>query len=136
VKLVLDSNVILAAFATRGLCEAVMSLCLEFHTLILSDYIAQEVHRRLQSKFKYPLKDSDEIIVFLRQHAELVNPAALPSDICRDPRDVPIIGTAVAGRADVIVTGDDDLLVLKNYADILIINPRTCYEKLRVMGLR
>jgi putative PIN family toxin of toxin-antitoxin system len=45
-------------------------------------------------------------------------------NICRDPNDDMIIACAIAATADYIVTGDEDMLILKNYKDIVIINPR------------
>ena len=45
------------------------------------------------------------------------------AQICRDPDDDAILGTAVAGNADCIVTGDSDLLVLERFQDVDIISP-------------
>jgi uncharacterized protein len=45
-------------------------------------------------------------------------------DICRDPDDNMIIACAVDAHADYIVTGYEDLLILKRYMNIVIINPR------------
>lgn len=45
-------------------------------------------------------------------------------NICKDPNDDMIIACAIDAAADYIVTGDEDLLILKNYKDIVIINPR------------
>jgi len=45
-------------------------------------------------------------------------------NICRDPNDDMIIACAIDAAADYIVTGDEDLLTLKRYKDIVIINPR------------
>jgi len=131
VKVVLDANVILAAFATRGLCEAVMAVCLDQHEIVLSPAILAEVDRNLSRKFKLPAARSQEIGAFLREHAELVTPVELPSDVCRDPDDRAVLGTAVAGNAQCLITGDADLLILKQFQDIPILSPRAFYDKLR-----
>jgi predicted nucleic acid-binding protein len=55
----------------------------------------------------------------------------VPIGACRDPADAPVLGTAVSGRADLLVTGDADLLVLKRYRGIAIVSPRQCYERMR-----
>ena len=130
-RMVLDSNVLLAGFGTRGLCEALIAICLESHHLILSQFILIETRRYLTAKFKVPAAHTDEIIAFLEEHAEMVIPSEIKSGACRDPDDLPVLGTAVAGRAGVLVIGDKDMLVLKEYAGIPIINPRECYDKLR-----
>jgi len=53
----------------------------------------------------------------------IVTPEPLPAPVCRDQDDDAIIGTALAGACECIVTGDKDLLVLKHYSGIDIISP-------------
>jgi uncharacterized protein len=131
VRLVLDANVLLAGFGTRGLCEALVTVCLRSHELILSQHLLGETRRHLIDKFKMPAVRADEIVAFLREHADIVKPALVTSAACRDKDDLAVLGTAVAGRADLLVTGDQDLLVLKEHAGIPIVTPRACYERLR-----
>ena len=130
-KVVLDTNVILAALATRGLCDAVVAVCLEGHEIILSDAILSEVGRHLAGKFKVPPARVREIVGFLREQATCVGPAQVPTDACRDPHDRAILGTAVAAGADCLVTGDEDLLTLGRFQGIPILSPRAFYDRLR-----
>jgi len=53
-KVVLDTNVIVAAFATRGLCAAVFQLCLTKYRIVLSEYILSEVAEGLANKIRLP----------------------------------------------------------------------------------
>ena len=124
-KIVLDANVIIAAFAARGLCESIMEVCLSEYETVLSDGLLDEILRNLRLKIKLPAKIVDNIGEFLREHANISIPATLPSDVCRDPDDIKILGLAVASNADYIVTGDKDLLVLKSFQGIPILNPRS-----------
>ena len=130
-KVVLDTNVLLAAFATRGLCEAVFEVCMASHAIILSEHILTELRRHLTSKFKQPAAQADRIIAFLRQHATLVHPAKVAQNVCRDRSDLPVLGTALAARADCLITGDNDLLVLKTFENISILSPRAFHDQLR-----
>jgi hypothetical protein len=50
-------------------------------------------------------------------------PLDLPTSICRDPTDIPVLGTALAGGASVLVTVDKDLLALGEFQGIAIIKP-------------
>jgi putative PIN family toxin of toxin-antitoxin system len=127
---VLDTNVLLAAFATRGLCEAIFAVCIDAHELVLSEAILSETARHLSGKFKLGRDPADEILSFLREHAQIVAPADVPADACRDPDDRAILGTAVAAGAGALVTGDDDLLSLGQYAGIPILSPRAFYDRL------
>jgi putative PIN family toxin of toxin-antitoxin system len=131
VRIVLDANVLLAGFGTRGLCEALLAVCLKSHQLVDSQHLLTETRRCLTTQFKVPALQADEIIAFLRDQAEMVKPAVIARSACRDPDDLPVLGTAVAGHAALLVTGDKDLLVLKDHAGIPIVTPRECYDRLR-----
>lgn len=124
-KIVLDANVIIAAFAARGLCESIMEVCLSEHKVVLCDDLLDEVLRNLRLKIKLTTLIVDDIGEFLREHGAMFNPVPLRSDVCRDPDDVKILGLAVASGADYIVTGDKDLLDLKEFQGIPILTPRS-----------
>ena len=124
-KVVLDANVIVAAFAARGLCESLMEVCLSEHEIVLCDELVDEVLRNLRLKIKLPPRIVDDIGELLHEHADMFDPVPLASDVCRDPDDIKILGLAVASTADYIVTGDKDLLVLENFQGIPILNPRS-----------
>ena len=130
-KVVLDTNVILAAFATRGLCESILDLCLDQHQIILSEPILAEATEHLVEKFKVPVTQIQGIVALLREHSVLVEPTEVPSNACRDQNDLPILGTLLAGGADCLVTGDKDLLVIKQFRKIPIMSPRQFYDSLR-----
>ena len=130
-KVVLDTNVLVAAFATRGLCEAVFEVCLASHEAVLSEHILKELRRHLRGKFKVPASHADQITAFLREHATLVKPAKVPANACRDRSDLAVLGTAVAAGADCLVTGDRDLLDLKEFRGIAILSPRAFHDRLR-----
>jgi uncharacterized protein len=131
VKVVLDTNVILSAFGTRGLCEAVMAVCLDQHEMVLSEAILREVAQHLAGKFKVPAARAREIDALLREYATLVVPVEVPPNACRDADDRAVLGTAVAGDADCLVTGDADLLTLHQFQGIPIHSPRDFYNSLR-----
>jgi putative PIN family toxin of toxin-antitoxin system len=124
-RIVLDANVIIAAFAARGLCESIMEVCLSEHEILLSDDLLDEIIRNLRHKIKIPESVVKNIGTFLREHSNLTIPVPLPSDVCRDPDDIKILGLALASNADYIITGDKDLLVLKKFRGIPILNPRS-----------
>jgi hypothetical protein len=57
-----------------------------------------------------------------------------PLSICRDPKDDKFLELAVAGKADVIVSGDDDLLVLDPFREIRIVPARAFLQMLDETG--
>jgi uncharacterized protein len=123
-KVILDANVVIAAFAARGLCESVLELCLHGHEIVLSEGVLDEILLNLRQKIRLPASVVSEIGEFLREHSSMFEPASFPLDLCRDPDDVKILGLAVSANADFIVTGDKDLLVLNEFRGIPIITPR------------
>jgi putative PIN family toxin of toxin-antitoxin system len=130
-KVVLDSNVLLAALGARGLCEAVLAVCLESHEIVLSEHILGEVHRHLTTKFKVPARQARESIAFLREHCLLVKPGKVPARACRDADDLPVLGTILAAGADCLISGDQDLLTLREYRGVPIFAPRAFHDRLK-----
>jgi len=128
-RVVLDTNVLLAAFATHGLCEAVLEQALVAHQLVLSEHILVEVGRHLAGKFRMPAARAKEIVGFLREQAEMVEPAGVRPNTVKDATDLPVLGTAEAGGCDLLVTGDAELLRLGVFAGIPIVSPRECFER-------
>ena len=124
-RIVLDANVIVAAFAARGLCESVMEVCLSEHEIVLSEELLDEILKSLLRKIKLPSGVVDVIGELLREHSNMVNPITIAPGVCRDPDDLKVLSLAVASKADYIVTGDKDLLVLKKFEGIPILNPRS-----------
>jgi uncharacterized protein len=127
VRLVLDTNVLIAAIAANGLCRDLVRMRLRPHTVITSEPLLTELRRTLRAKFRIA-PDELRLLSLLRERSEVVQPASLDKRICRDPDDDIVLATALAGRADLIVTGDDDLLVLKSFGGIHILSPRQVLE--------
>jgi putative PIN family toxin of toxin-antitoxin system len=125
---VFDANVVIAAFGFDGVCRSVLESCVDSHRVVLSDHILAEVHSHLRKKMGHPLSMADERVTFLREIATLVEPAPVRQDACRDPEDLPVLGTLVAAHADCLVTGDSDLLVLGRFGDQPILSPREFSE--------
>ena len=130
-RIVLDTNVIVAGFAARGLCAEVFEVSLSGHTLIISEHILSEVKKALLNKIKLPRQIVHEVVNYLRDSGEIVEPAPVESSMCRDKADLPILGTAVSGKAVFIITGDADLLTLKNCQGIEIMTPREFWSRLK-----
>ncbi len=123
-RIVIDSNVLLASFAFGGVCRAVLDVCLDSHTLFLSEHIVSEVRQHLIEKFQHPAALADERVELLRQLATIVEPLAMAAPAaCRDPDDVPVLGTALAAKAHVLVTGDKDVLAFHDLLGFQVLTP-------------
>ncbi len=123
-KVVLDSSVLIAASISRaGVCAELLADVLTHHELLISEFIAEELGRKLRDKFNFPENEIRQLRRFLGRAATAVVPADLPAQTCRDPGDIPVLGTAVAGSASILVTVDKDLLALGEFRGIAIIKP-------------
>ncbi len=129
-RVVLDSNVLVAGFAFGGICRAIVDVCIDSHELIISEHILSEVHKTLVDKLGHSVVMADERINLLKQVAIVVSPSAISFDACRDPNDLPVLGTMLAGNADCLVTGDHDLLCLKQFGGRSVLSPREFWESL------
>ena len=128
-KIVLDSNVLISAFATRGLCAALFRELVASHDLLISNYILEEVHEKLLRKFRISKPVANSIRDLLMQY--VVAPEELPeiSATIRDPDDVPIVAFAAAVRADALITGDRDLLDVASELPVEVLSPRAFYDR-------
>lgn len=123
-KVALDSSVLIAASISRaGVCAELLEDVLTHHELVISHFIVDELGRKLRDKFHFPQNEIRQLQRFLGKVATSVAPLDLPTDICRDPTDIPVLGTALAGSASVLVTVDKDLLALGEFQGIVIIKP-------------
>lgn len=122
-RIVFDTNVVVAGIVADGLCREIIEIHLPEHDAILSPVLWQELLDKLQSKFQLT-PDELPILQLYQRHAQWCEPVALDQPACRDPDDDWVLATAIAGQADIIVTGDDDLLCLDSFQGIAILSPR------------
>lgn len=130
-KVCLDTNVLVAAFATRGLCADVFRTVVAEHELVIGDVIVTELRRALKVKLRLPADRLAAVEAVLAAFPLVPKPDRPSSIEIRDPADRWILATALAGGADVLVTGDQDLLAVRSEAPIPIVDPRAFWELLR-----
>lgn len=127
----MDTNVLASAAATRGLCADVLREVLACHELLISRQVLSELHRVLKSKFGEPPELIDDFLWLLQQDTLQVDPVVLPQVELRDQDDLGILGAAVQGEAEVLVTGDKELLALGRVESLAILSPRQFWERLK-----
>lgn len=126
-KAVFDTNVLLAAFLTEGICTKLLTRARkkQFQFFISPD-ILREFDRVLSKKFLSSAQQIREAHQVILEAANLVESShALARGVCRDPDDDRILACAVAAKADYLVSGDSDLLDLQEFLGIKIVSPKT-----------
>jgi uncharacterized protein len=130
-RAVLDSSVLVSAFLT--LHGSVVRLLREparsQYQLCLSEYILETAETLLSKprlgNYAYADTDVRDFIHWLLTHAEMTKSLPTLRAVPDDPKDDPIIATAVAAKADYLVTGDRaHLLPLGQYEGIRIVSPQ------------
>jgi putative PIN family toxin of toxin-antitoxin system len=124
IRAVLDTNVFVSALNFGGTPNAVLKLLeADSFTLCISQSIIDETRRILLLRFEWSEEDLAHALDPLLTLAEIVEPTTQVS-MSRDRNDDHILACALDASADVIVTGDDDLLSLGRYENIRIVTPR------------
>ena len=130
-KAVFDTNILIAAFLTEGICAKLLIRARRRDfDMIICDGILQEFKRVLKKKFAAsPHEMSEALTILSAATQDILGQTNSIVPICRDSDDNLILACAKDAVADYLVTGDEDLLVLKNYEGISTLKPRE-FEKL------
>jgi putative PIN family toxin of toxin-antitoxin system len=134
VRVFLDTNVLVSAFASRGLCAEVLELVLLDHDLIIGRNVVREFEKALRKKVRLPVVRSNEIIDFVSGEATQIVDKAEPASANVDAADALVLGEALASHAELFVTGDAALLRLATIGALKIVSPRRFWEILRAGG--
>jgi putative PIN family toxin of toxin-antitoxin system len=127
----LDTNVLVSAFATRGLCADLFRRVLAEHQLITGEVVIAELRRVLRDRIKVPAPTVAAIEQLLRDQVVVPKPAEPHPLPIRDTDDRWVLASAVAAKADVLVTGDSDLLEVASQAPLPIVPPRAFWKMVR-----
>jgi uncharacterized protein len=134
VRAVIDTNVLLSGLLWRGTPHTLMELVrVGTLTFVSSPALLAELARVIaRPKFQAVLARSkisaEQTLADLRNLAEIVDAPPLATPVSRDPDDDAVLALAVASQADLIISGDVDLLVLGVYAGIRIVDPTQAVE--------
>lgn len=130
-RVFLDTNVLISALTTRGLCWELLSRVSVEHTLVVAEPVLEELERVLTVKFRITPERVHKASRGFRELAdEVIAVMTSPIIASPDPNDAPILACALGGKADVFVTGDKALLDLGEVMGTPILSPRRFWQKL------
>lgn len=127
-KLLLDTNVLVAALVARGTCSDLLEHCVRQHVVISSLPLLNELRDVLERKFNQRAIDVRGALQLFAEHFTLVTPNALDSPACRDRDDDVVLATACAGECAAIITGDQDLLILDPFRGVRVLAPAAFWK--------
>ena len=124
-RVLLDTNVLASAFGSRGLCADVLRVILSEHELVTGEVVIEELGRALIKKFGMPADIVRGYERFLRGYHVEPKPRQLPNLDLSERADRMVVGSALNAKAEFLVTGDHEMLALKEMPQGLrIISPR------------
>lgn len=126
IRVVLDTNILISGLFWKGPSRKVVDLAIANKIKsITSPEILEEVEAVLYEDFpQVPYDKIEEIVKDILSYSQLIIPQAITVKKLRDLKDAKIIACGLSAKADYIVTGDRDLLVLKKYKGIKISTPK------------
>ncbi|WP_420385540.1 putative toxin-antitoxin system toxin component, PIN family [Roseivirga sp.] len=131
-RAILDTNLWISFLISKNtLIETLLStkkLQLVFSNELLDEFI--EVAKRPKLKAYFTSNSVENLLRLFSEYAELIEVTSV-INICRDYKDNFLLALAIDSQADFLVTGDNDLLVLKNIRDTEIISFAELIEKLK-----
>jgi len=136
VRVVLDSNVVLAGFLWPGICTQFFELAnaghLEpFTSRDLLDEISDVLHRPKHAQHVARTGfTARQLVSQYQRFAKRIPVQKFTQQICRDADDDAALACALAAKAELIITGDKDLLVLHPWRDVQILNPADALQRL------
>ena len=133
-RVCLDTNVLVSAVATRGICADILQVVLAEHLLVLGETVLAQFRRVLREKMHVPEAAISEAEALLRREAVVITQSAEIAVELRDPDDVLVLAEAGASLADVLVTGDRDFLDVADRLPVEALSPRQFWERLQEGG--
>ena len=119
-RVVIDTNVVLSGLIKPGSIPGQVLRAWRDGSfrLVLSEFLLEEIavtlaRPKIQALVPWPAAQIDRFVLELRAFCDVVEPAELNFKYPRDPDDIPVLATLIASGADLLVTGDRDLLVLR-----------------------
>lgn len=130
VRAVVDTNILIRALIKpRGTGGPILTqLAVNAYTVVYSQPLLDELVEkltlpRIRDKYALDKQAIETTLALLALRGELVHPTRVVK-VCRDPDDNAMIEAVLAGGAEYVVTGDEDLLVLKKFETVRIVTAR------------
>ena len=126
-----DTNVLVSAFTARGLCADLLRYLLAEHEVLTGEVNLAELRRVLMERFDATEEQLASVESLLRDQTIIPKPRTASPIRIRDRDDEWVLASAISGAAQMLVTGDKDLLVVATESPVPLLSPRDAWEQLR-----
>ena len=128
-RAVVDTNVLISGLLWRGSPHALLAEARAGRVLIVSSpALLAELTEVISRRKVYAILASantsrEQAMSHVRQLTDVIQPTPLEQPVCRDPDDDELLAVAIAGKVDLIISGDNDLLTLGSFRGMPIVAP-------------
>lgn len=132
-RIFFDTNVLISAFIKQGACFELLQLISAKdspHHFLVGKAVLEEFERKLKKRFNFSPQNIQAAIDLLLEQEIIPIPKTSSPTPVRDPDDALILASALSAKADILVTGDQDLLTLGKVENLMIMTPRELSELL------
>jgi putative PIN family toxin of toxin-antitoxin system len=131
IRAVVDTNIIISSIFWKGKpYEVVRKGVMGDYQLVTSLEILDEVVDKLRNKFQFPEENIEDLINILLTYSHIVETTSKFNAV-RDKKDNKIVECAFDGKANYIITGDPDLLIIKEFMGIKIVKAGKFLEEIK-----
>lgn len=132
---VLDSGIWISAFQFGGTPQAALDSVSSDHTVAICNQIVAEVCGTLVRKFSWKDEEVLSILKAYTSDGTHVEVTGTVHGVCRDPKDDMIFECAVKSHAEIILSGDNDLLSVKTYRGVQVLTARQYLDRFGALSL-
>jgi uncharacterized protein len=129
VTVVIDSSVWISALNYGGTPRLALERAYVTSQIAICNTIVDEIVKALADKMRWERQRVQQSLQIYLEDAQYVPVSGAISGVCRDPKDDMVLECAVLARAELVITGDKDLLTLGEYEGIRMLSPRDYLEE-------
>ncbi len=127
-RILVDTNVIISGLIAKGACFEILEDLVYTHTPIITPHVLAECQDVLLNKFHLSKPTVRSLLVVIERYFAKGENSIESLNVCRDPDDNQLFADAMINKAEYILSGDKDLLSLKEYQGIRIIGPKDYWK--------
>ena len=125
-RVVLDTNVLVSGIFFTGPPATILAAWASRRFELVASIEVLAEYRRVGARLgsRYALVDAEPLLDLVTRESRIVDPIPVPTSACDDPDDIMFLACAIAGHAQIVVTGDRALLRASGFQGVEVVTPR------------
>ena len=127
-RILVDTNVIVSGFIAKGVCFEILEDLVYSHTPLITSFVLAECHKVFLHKFHLSKTTVTSMLHVMERYFKKGENSTKILKVCRDPDDNQLFADALINKANIILSGDKDLLSMYEYEGIRVIAPKDYWK--------